>query len=539
MDNGSISIFNPSSIVSTYNNSTTTTSNNNNIENSILSTIERKKSGAISAMKFNPHPSSPCLLATGSSLGELLITSLDNPTTPTVASPTSDRMNNTTAEGATGAAAAAEITSLAWNTEVQHIIASANGNGMTTIWDLRENKPWCELRCEVSGSAVSCIQWNPSQGMHLITSSADDRNPVIKLWDLRASMTMPFATTEGMPGGHEKGILDLDWCPFDDSLLVSCGKDNKTLLWDLITFRPICEIPHDSSNVELDGELSTQIQHQGNGSKSESSPSRIGAGFNSSQQKRYEVKWSPIKRGVLSTCSFDRKVQVHSVLGLATKCGRPPKWMKPASGVSFGFGGSITSFTATNKFITISTHVEKQDLKAAVENFESSIADGNYISFSSQKQDDATSVGDAYEAKVWGFMQVICDPNARAKLLYLLGFDPEKIQNRALEFSDEKKTNIDTSANIAMSGDAEKTVTESLLVGNFEAAVNCCVRSGNLADALVIASCGGAELWAKTQAQYFASEIQKRPFLSVVSAVIHNNVSLSFMPSSFVYIVVK
>ena len=35
----------------------------------------------------------------------------------------------------------------------------------------------------------------------------------------------------------------------------------------------------------------------------------------------------------------------------------------------------------------------------------------------------------------------------------------------------------------------------------------------------------GAELWQKTQAQYFAIEQQKRPFLSIVSAVIHNKVS--------------
>ena len=71
--------------------------------------------------------------------------------------------------------------------------------------------------------------------------------------------------------------------------------------------------------------------------------------------------------------------------------------------------------------------------------------------------------------------------------------------------------------------EAEDTVNGALLVGNFEASVECCIRAGSKADALVLASCGGAELWAKTQAQYLASEVGKRPFLSVVSAVIHNN----------------
>ena len=71
-------------------------------------------------------------------------------------------------------------------------------------------------------------------------------------------------------------------------------------------------------------------------------------------------------------------------------------------------------------------------------------------------------------------------------------------------------------------GDAVKA---ALLVGNFEAAVECCFRTDNLADALILASCGGAELWAKTQERYFESEAQKRPFLSIVSAIVQNKVS--------------
>lgn len=71
----------------------------------------------------------------------------------------------------------------------------------------------------------------------------------------------------------------------------------------------------------------------------------------------------------------------------------------------------------------------------------------------------------------------------------------------------------------------EAAVKEALLVGNFGAAVECCFRTGNLADALILASCGGAELWSKTQERYFEMETQKRPFLSIVSAVIRNKVS--------------
>mmetsp|Transcript_16536 Transcript_16536/g.24739 ORF Transcript_16536/g.24739 Transcript_16536/m.24739 type:complete len:1087 (-) Transcript_16536:105-3365(-) len=528
MDDGTVAIYNPSSIISSFATPTLTESNGD----ALLSTIERNESGAISAIKFNPHPSSSSLLATGSSMGEILITSLENPSQPTVTSPSEGGTSISSNQGGGNGSNKSEITGLAWNTEVSHILASSAGNGCTTIWDLRQNKPWCEIRCDASGSAVSCVQWNPSQGMHLLTSNSDDRNPIIKLWDLRASMSMPLATTESLNGGHEKGILDMDWCPFDENFLVSCGKDNKTIFWDLSLFQPICEIPNYSDGdvgIAGMGKAEVPVNPLASG---------YSVGLNTSQQKRYDVKWSPIRRGLLSTCSFDRKVQVHSVLGIATKCGRPPKWMKAASGVSCGFGGSITTFTSSHKVVSITSQVEKPDFKAIVEKFEAEIADGSYLDLSVLKQEEATNAGDSYEAEVWGFMQVIFDKNARTKLLYFLGFDPEKIHKNAFEYAegseakdnDFSKLSIDEKTS-KISREAENTIHEALLVGNFEAAVECCIRSGNLGDALILASCGGAELWQKTQAQYFATEQQKRPFLSIVSSVIHNKLGDYVMSS--------
>ena len=72
----------------------------------------------------------------------------------------------------------------------------------------------------------------------------------------------------------------------------------------------------------------------------------------------------------------------------------------------------------------------------------------------------------------------------------------------------------------------QEIVKQALLVGNFEAAVDCCFRTGNLADGLVLASCGGADLWTKTQERYFESQSKSRPFLSVVNAIIQNEVCL-------------
>src|SRR5210317_1277665 len=94
-----------------------------------------------------------------------------------------------------------------------------------------------------------------------------------------------------------------------------------------------------------------------------------------------------------------------------------------------------------------------------------------------------------------------------------------------MEYNEEGANPSDAEPVLAMSKDAENVVKDALLVGNFEAAVECCFRSGNLADALVLASCGGGDLWQKTQAEYFARESKRRPFLSLVSAVIHDQLT--------------
>jgi len=489
MDDGTVHVWDASAIVA------------GESSNSICYESSRQ-SGAVTALAFNPHPSSANLLASGNRNGEIMITSLDTPNNPTVTVPTSERSGQ-----------GAEITQTSWNTEVAHIVASSAGNGSAMVWDLRQNKAWCELRCEPSGGSVSDLAWNPSQGMHLITSSSDDRSPVLKLWDLRASMSMPLATLEG----HAQGILSLAWCPHDESLLLSCGKDNHTYLWDINTLKPISEIPN--------GDESSQQAEQAT-----TSATLYGGGLSSSQQKRYDVQWSPLRRGVLSTCSFDRKVQAHSVLGAVSKTGRPPKWMKPASGVSCGVGGSGLSFTSNHKIVSMKTHVELPELKAASIKFEAAIANKEFIGFSLSKAESAAKAGKLYESQVWGFMQAIFEENPRSQLLSYLGFDPATINSIAMEFSENidnsvSNLSLESKATPPMSKDAEIAVNQALLVGNFDAAVQCCFRSGNLADALVLASCGGAELWAKAQAQYFSSEITKRPFLSIVSAVIHNKLA--------------
>lgn len=309
---------------------------------------------------------------------------------------------------------------------------------------------------------------------------------------------------------------------------MSCGKDNRTLMWDLYSLQAIAEIPNEdpSGGQQQQQQQPQQQQYQQQQFHSQQSMDSFmyGGGLGTSQQKRYSVKWSPIRRGVVSTCSFDRKVQIHSVVSLATKCGRPPKWMSPGSGVSCGFGGVVASINASQRYVTIDTVVEQPELVKASSEFEQQFhSSTDCITYCHSMAERAN---DDYESQVWSFMQIMFEVNAREQLLGYLGFDPEAIHQKAMEYTEDGSTvPEDEEPTPPMSNNAENTVKDALLVGNFEAAVECCIRSGNMADALMLASCGGADLWAKTQAEYFARQGSRRPFLSLVSAVVQNQLS--------------
>lgn len=88
----------------------------------------------------------------------------------------------------------------------------------------------------------------------------------------------------------------------------------------------------------------------------------------------------------------------------------------------------------------------------------------------------------------------------------------------ALPAADDKSKRIEGVQAPIYTEQSESMLMQALLVGNFEVAVNMCLHYNQFADALLLASCGGPELWEKTQRAFFAQ--QTRPVMRVVSAII-------------------
>ena len=99
---------------------------------SLLASVEQHQ-GSVAGLQFNPHKESSHLLASGGSDAEVYVTSLEHPDQPSVFVPAPPPNN---------AKHTADITKVAWNTQVVHILASAAQNGSCYIWDLRQKKAW-------------------------------------------------------------------------------------------------------------------------------------------------------------------------------------------------------------------------------------------------------------------------------------------------------------------------------------------------------------------------------------------------------------
>lgn len=105
----------------------------------------------------------------------------------------------------------------------------------------------------------------------------EDQAPVIQLWDLRFA-TSPLKTLEN----HQRGVLSIDWCTQDSSLLVSCGKDNRILCWDL-------------SSSSQSGEVLAEIAR--------------------TNQWNFDIAWCPKNPNLIASPGFDGHVSVYSLMG--------------------------------------------------------------------------------------------------------------------------------------------------------------------------------------------------------------------------------
>ncbi|XP_062054571.1 protein transport protein Sec31A isoform X11 [Lepus europaeus] len=516
-ENGNIILYDPSKIIA------------GNQE--VVIAQNDKHTGPVRALDVNNFQTN--LVASGANESEIYIWDLNN-----FAAPMTPGAKTQPPE---------DVSCIAWNRQVQHILASASPSGRATVWDLRKNEPIIKVSDHSNRMHCSGLAWHPDIATQMVLASEDDRLPVIQMWDLRFASS-PLRVLEN----HTRGILAIAWSMADPELLLSCGKDAKILCSNPNTGEVLYELPTNT-------------------------------------QWCFDIQWCPRNPAVLSAASFDGRISVYSIMGGSTDTLRqkqvdklsssfgnldpfgtgqplpplqipqqtaqhsivlplkkPPKWIRRPVGASFSFGGKLVTFENVKvqaqqgpeqqqqHHVFISQVVTEKEFLSRSDQLQQVVQSQGFINYC-QKKIDASQT--EFEKNVWSFLKVNFEDDSRGKYLELLGYRKEdlgkkialalnKVDGADVHVKEEKQESeflpsAGGTFNISISGDIDGLITQALLTGDFESAVDLCLHDNRMADAIILAIAGGKELLARTQTKYFAKSQSK--ITRLITAVVMKN----------------
>ncbi|XP_074180327.1 protein transport protein Sec31A isoform X21 [Rhinolophus sinicus] len=518
-ENGNIILYDPSKIIAG--------------DKEVVIAQNDKHTGPVRALDVNIFQTN--LVASGANESEIYIWDLNNFATPMTPGAKTQPPE--------------DISCIAWNRQVQHILASASPSGRATVWDLRKNEPIIKVSDHSNRMHCSGLAWHPDVATQMVLASEDDRLPVVQMWDLRFASS-PLRVLEN----HARGILAIAWSMADPELLLSCGKDAKIL----------CSNPN---TAEVLYELPTNTQWC------------------------FDIQWCPRNPAVLSAASFDGRISVYSIMGgnadglrqkqvdkLSSSFGnldpfgtgqplpplqipqqtaqhsivlplkKPPKWIRRPVGASFSFGGKLVTFEYVKmqsqqgaeqqqqqpQHVFISQVVTEKEFLSRSDQLQQVVQSQGFVSYC-QKKIDASQT--EFEKNVWSFLKVNFEDDSRGKYLELLGYRKEdlgkkialalnKVDGPDMRIKEEKQESeflpsVGGTFNLSISGDIDGLITQALLTGNFESAVDLCLHDNRMADAIILAIAGGQELLASTQKKYFAKSQSK--ITRLITAVVMKN----------------
>ena len=553
LSDGTVCVWNPAQIIDSDNDASKT---------SLMCRLN-KHQGSVRGLAFNPY--SAKLLASGAADGELCIWDLGNPAQPSLY------------PAMKGAAAGSQnpITCLQWNSKVQHILATGSASGSVVVWDLKKQRPVITLSDTGGRRRCSSIAWNPEIATQIMVASDDDASASLQMWDLRNSVSPVMELW-----GHSKGVLSLDWSPHDTSMLLSSGKDNKVIVWDVPSGTPRRELP-------------------------------------SGPNWKFEVQWSNAKQpSLFAGATFEGLVSIHSLAACPiagqsegqpsqVAASKPAEWQKkPVAGASFGFGGKLLKVVNTKRQMptgetvtSASVEIDQLCVEGAVSSlspeFEEVIRNADKDSLRKLCEVRSKSVQDPEEAETWKFLQTHFESDSKHQLLCRLGFEgvlpqeeaaaPEEeyiqqgMENVQIQESEQKMQSREAFAQQVLTdgtvddgaafftqhsvdgasffdnlgspnqkplvvpsqaappsegilspkspkilagvpGEAEGEIQKALFVGNYKGAVECSIEKKRFSDALIIASMIGGELWSDTMKNVM--KLQPRPYMALIHATL-------------------
>lgn len=506
-------------------------------------------SGAIHDVQF--HPLKPNCVATCGADGEVNIVNIQTPNAPDVMKPSQAASKH----------AGSEVLCCAWNRKVPHIICSCSNTGTTVVWDLKMKKEVINFRDPANRQRCSSVAWNPELPTQLLVAYDDDRSPSMQLWDLR-NVQYPIKET----AGHSKGILGVSWNTMDSNLLLSCGKDNRLLTWCLSSGSPelFCEVS--SSQAVFEAQWSPHKP----GIVSAASYSGLVSVHSVQQQQIESVKYVPnwYKRPCGVSFGFGGKMLSF---GKKASTATPPppdaSWchslvvpnepeVVPAADAfeSWIAEGKLKQYCLDKVHGSDGTQHESLMWKVMGAQFEAKGAREKLAELLGFNEDDILRKAESFLGSKPGTTlgskppepeqhqpSMVASPTPQP-VMAAIGNMEDFFANLSLENEQKQKEEEERIAKeaedkaageqlaLATKSDPKTTdwsagpelmIKEALLIGNLEAAVECCFKSGKMAEALLLASGGGNELWTAARDEYL--RLQGDSFLTTVGKIMTND----------------
>jgi protein transport protein SEC31 len=217
MDDGSFRLWNPAEMISTYRPDFLPSFDALDAQSSIVYEEEAEE-GGFPTMCCEWNSLKNNFLAFGGT-DVLLLNVGKNPSEPELIKP-----------GKKNPHVNSYVTSVSWNREVAHILASASENGLVALWDIKTNNSIFQFKDSAasSGSRNVVICWSKSISTQIAVTLDDEKRNELQIWDLR-NQKGPVIVIDRL---HTKGINAMDWCETDPELILSASRDNKLACWN-------------------------------------------------------------------------------------------------------------------------------------------------------------------------------------------------------------------------------------------------------------------------------------------------------------------
>lgn len=252
---------------------------------------------------------------------------------------------------------------------------------------------------------------------------------------------------------------------------------------------------------------------------------------------------------------------------------KPPRWLERPSGVSFGFGGRVVSVGLAEKGgraskIRITPFEVDETVGNATESFESALKEGDLRNLCETRAAGAAS---DEEKADWKVMQALLSENPRKGLVEYLGFQDQadeaadSLAKLGLDKKEEDDSNEEAEkpkssakkhkrlqsmfdatpdsdnflSELAASkgaqtnnpfqifngseSEAEQKITRSLLLGEFDKALDVAIEEDRMSDAFMIAICGGPKCIEKAQEYYFSKQAGGPNYMRLLASIVGKN----------------